>query len=928
MITALVSPLRLNRMNINWNLHLSHLCKREGLDVMKSGLLKSGTILLLLFSTAGLTSGADSAIPESMVFVELPAGEFIIGSPMSEDNRDADEGPQCLVELDSFQIMTTPVTQEMWEQVTGTTIVDLYHASRNADDLVGIGPDYPVYLLTWDDCQFFIDLINSMDPDYTYSLPSESQWEYACRAGTTTPYFWESDTSNSEATGYVWYQENSDGSVHPVAEKLPNPWGLYDMGGNVQEWCEDVYAGSYHFHPTDGSVFTGFGDRRVARGGCFEGRLSSTRSANRTRQDDEGRSYTGFRLVRVPRGWTSTVAQDQRRARFDIGPDGVLLDLETGYRWQSGPDTCITLQECIGWLLLSRGNLRLPSRYELMDLYRSVSEFESISPFIDGVFWTWTIEDARCPSSRGAVYREGNEYWQRVDPDSPRYLIAVVADSDHLDDSGRYLVQLPEGMEFVEIPSGGFTMGSPASEQGRQDNEVLRQVQVDAFQMMTTPVTQGMWFDLTGRIPDSGRGVGFNFPLYDGYCYFGLHCAEVMNELDPFHIYRLPTEEEWEYACRAGTSTRFYWGDDPDENEIGQYAWYRGNSEGRTHPVATKLPNDWGLYDMSGNVHEWCIVSTDPEETIDDPAVTSAWSLSSGEEYHVTVRGGACSRSPDLCRSAWRFGLGPYSWSIGFRLVRTPVPSESVVVDGETDFVLEAFGVFRLNGPRLEWCLPSHARMGWSDAVRLVYSLGEGWRVPDTGELMQLSDSYRQLYNVFDTGMVFWADDKSVNGNPSVVNVDDGEVYSHDEARFSAMVLAVRESDGIGVTSSREWLPSIEDARFSRNASGNITDLHTGLVWYLGPDRPGGAGSDYRFLLQLGSLWRLPTLMELRNLHEAGLVWPSNMGPFELFGLFGNGLWYKSAEERRFSWLNILFGFTVFGSERREENSSQVPCSI
>jgi formylglycine-generating enzyme required for sulfatase activity len=133
--------------------------------------------------------------------------------------------------------------------------------------------------------------------------------------------------------------------------------------------------------------------------------------------------------------------------------------------------------------------------------------------------------------------------------------------------------------------------------------------------------------------------------------------------------YRLPTEAEWEYACRAGTATRFSYGDDPGYALLGDYAWWQGNSGNQTHAVGTRRPNPWGLYDMHGNVWEWCLdwYGGYPGGTVSDPVGAA------GGSYRVR-RGGGWVNDPRYCRSADRYRLGPgYRRNyLGFRAALVP----------------------------------------------------------------------------------------------------------------------------------------------------------------------------------------------------------------------------------------------------------------
>jgi formylglycine-generating enzyme required for sulfatase activity len=177
----------------------------------------------------------------------------------------------------------------MWEQVMGS----------NPSPDYGVGDDYPVYYVSWDDCQEFIDRLNDIDPSHTYRLPTEAEWEYACRAGTTTRFYWGDSDSESTMGRYCWYTENSNSSTHPVASKEPNAWGLHDMSGNVWEWCQDRYTSDYDDCPTNGSAYTSSGSNRVNRGGSWFSNASDCRSANRySFSPGSGYFLLGFRVAR------------------------------------------------------------------------------------------------------------------------------------------------------------------------------------------------------------------------------------------------------------------------------------------------------------------------------------------------------------------------------------------------------------------------------------------------------------------------------------------------------------------------------------------------------------------------------------------------------------------------------------------------------
>ncbi|MGA2034590.1 MAG: formylglycine-generating enzyme family protein, partial [Thermoguttaceae bacterium] len=185
------------------------------------------------------------------------------------------------------------VTQEQWQAVTG----------NNPSHFKG--PKNPVETVSWDDCQQFLEKLNAKAGrphpagEGEFRLPTEAQWEYACRAGNTTRYcFGDDDSALGE---YAWYSANSGGKTHPVGEKKPNAWGLYDLHGNVWEWCRDWYdSGYYAKSPTDDPTGAATGSDRVLRGGSWYFVARCCSSANRDRRGPGYRdSSLGLRVSRV-----------------------------------------------------------------------------------------------------------------------------------------------------------------------------------------------------------------------------------------------------------------------------------------------------------------------------------------------------------------------------------------------------------------------------------------------------------------------------------------------------------------------------------------------------------------------------------------------------------------------------------------------------
>jgi formylglycine-generating enzyme required for sulfatase activity len=229
------------------------------------------------------------------------------------------------------------------------------------------------------------------------------------------------------------------------------------------------------------------------------------------------------------------------------------------------------------------------------------------------------------------------------------------------------------GVKLKLIPAGTFTMGEAGS--SNESNEKPHRVTLTRpFYMGIHEVTNAQWKQVMGSVPsnwkeDAHPAVGVSWKDAVEFCQ---KLSALPEERKAGRVYRLPTEAEWEYACRAGTTTQYSFGD--DEKLVGDYGWFAGNSVKQTHPVGQKKPNAWGVYDMHGNVWEWC---SDWYGDYSDGEVTNPQGPSSGSNR--VIRGGSWINSAGHCRSAIRGGLIPSirGYILGFRLALSPSGVES-----------------------------------------------------------------------------------------------------------------------------------------------------------------------------------------------------------------------------------------------------------
>jgi formylglycine-generating enzyme required for sulfatase activity len=244
-------------------------------------------------------SGQPYVIPScGMKMNWVAPGRFVMGSPPTEAGRSNDEGPQTDVTMSrGFWLGVFAVTQDDWKSIAEGAI------GLNAEPSFFHGERLPVEQVSWQDCQSWLEELNSSEESrlpagFQYRLPTEAEWEFACRAGTSTAFhFGDAQPGLDES---AWYSNNSSGQTHSVGAKKPNTWGFHDMHGNVWEWCQDRYGalpGGSVIDPQEPIA----GLNRVFRGGSWGVAASRCRSAYRVWNKPSYRDYTvGFRVAIAP----------------------------------------------------------------------------------------------------------------------------------------------------------------------------------------------------------------------------------------------------------------------------------------------------------------------------------------------------------------------------------------------------------------------------------------------------------------------------------------------------------------------------------------------------------------------------------------------------------------------------------------------------
>ncbi|MCE9603303.1 MAG: SUMF1/EgtB/PvdO family nonheme iron enzyme [Planctomycetia bacterium] len=505
--------------------------------------------------------------------------------------------------------------------------------------------DLPAAFITWNDATAYCQWLSTHEKA-TYRLPTEAEWEYACRAGTTTQYNFGDDYN--DLSKYSWHDKNAGGKAHPVGTLLPNNFGLFDMQGNLCEWCEDYFdEKSYSVSALNDPHGPAVGFLRVIRGAYWTSPAFYCRSAYRLNYSPYSRHVNnGFRCVRELGDMTAAVTSTSV-SPFVTAPPAVKL---------TGPEP-------------------LPAK----------SPFDAKQARIHQAEWAKHLGievETRNSIGTSMVVIPPGEFLMGSSDEQIESTVKIAtklkAYEGHLNWIRR--VERPQHRVILSKP---FALGATevTNKQFKQFVEATKHVSDAEQDLIDNPDTKRRnqtWlnpgYDLSDELPVTN--VSWNDAC--AFC----NWLSGQEQLRPNYRknengawvatpeangYRLPSEAEWEYACRGGTTTLYSFGD--DQAELKNHAWFAANAEGRPRAVGAKLPNPFGLYDMHGNLNEWCqdwFQTAYGNGSQTDPPGSSIGS----SRVH---RGGSWSPHATAITSAQRDSYEPRSPHLytGFRLART-----------------------------------------------------------------------------------------------------------------------------------------------------------------------------------------------------------------------------------------------------------------
>jgi len=699
-----------------------------------------------------------------LVLRKIIADTFTMGSPTNEAGRapGGSEDQQVVTLTNHFYLGVFEVTEGQWKRILSAANPDGTTAKERsyvASDITGM-----------DGFIGRLEVGVTNRPASTFSHPNEAQWEFACRAGSTNAYSYGSDATNA-LPAYAWYDPNSGGVVHEVGTRQTNAWGFSDMHGNLREYC------------------LGYGVAgNTSRGGKFNSAASDCRAAARN-----GSTLCGYRvcLNLVTPSFTVAVTNGSGDGTYTEGRVVTITadapPVEHRFdRWTGDTNTVADIFAATTTVAVAT-NLVLTATYTPILYTLTVNIGSGSGSYTNGsvvpiavtnlpsaghVFANWSgdtqaVANVNAESTTVTIASADvtlTPVFRPVAVLQKNYLVA-----DFLSGTGTvtYLEAPPPGgwtdahktskLVMRKIPAGTFQMGSPSSETGREADEVQHAVTLTRdFYVGVFEVTQQQWVNVISNWPSfysnaadrathpvervsyaavRGASAGAGWPgatnVDAGSFVAQVRAVTGVAGLD------LPTEAQWEYACRAGTTGAYAGG------SLDALAWYSGTSTGATHSVGLKAPNAWGLYDLHGNVAELCLdwyAYTDFGASSGLDPKGSSNSLFGGG---LRVRRGGAYNSTDVkCRSAYRGNQWPtnvYS-ETGLRLAKTlDIASYALTVVGG---VVNTGGFYEV-GTQIG--LTAETRSGQAFAVWQVLpsgaSLGAGFSASQANTLLTMPAS-------------------------------------------------------------------------------------------------------------------------------------------------------------------------------------------
>jgi sulfatase modifying factor 1 len=657
------------------------------------------------------TNHTVASIGMQMIF--CPAGTFTMGSPSSETGRQSDETQHSVTLTNGFYLGKYELTQAQYETVMNGNSEGLNAKPSQWPN----NDDRPVEKVSWNDAQVFLSRLNSIEQTagrlpngWKYVLPTEAEWEYACRAGTSTIFSWGNSASSTQAN-FKGTDPYGGGATGPnlqqttdVGQYAANPWGFFDMHGNVWEWTFDWkanYPGGAQTDP-EGSAS---GSYRVFRGGSWSYAGTYLRAAERSTNSPGTRYHSlGFRV-----GFKAISADEANPELELFGGAGITREpgqpwAEPGVAAHDARDGNLTAAVTITGTVDVNSTGTYVLTYTVSDAAgnevnatRTVTVSDTTDPVVTllgdanvthAINTAWVDSGATASDTLDGNLTNQVTITGAVDVNSTGAYVLTYSVSDAAGNESNvtrtvnvgmattHTVQGASHLQMLWVQPGTFTMGSPTTETGRNaDREDEHNVTLTkGFYLGKYEVTQAQYEAVMTGNSNSLSATPSEWPnnpnrpvekvSWDDVQIFltRLNAAEqAAGRLPSGWSYVLPTEAEWEYACRAGTTTAYSWGDDINSS----VANYNQNI-GQTRDIGQYAANPWGFFDMHGNVWEW--TADWYQAAYSSGAVTDPTGPASGS-YRVE-RGGSWNLTGTSLRSAKRSNDAPGNrlYYLGFRV--------------------------------------------------------------------------------------------------------------------------------------------------------------------------------------------------------------------------------------------------------------------